>query len=161
MVYTLAFRILGSREEAEDAAQEIFVKCFRALKSYNGKAAFTTWLYKIAYNHAIDMVKRKNRKGQIIEWENKIEPGIVTHHSVEEKMDIRNVKVVLKEAIGRLAPDDQVIVTLYYYEDLPLKEIAEVLGIRENHVKIKLHRIREKLLKLLKTKNEIISILNL
>lgn len=161
MVYTLALKILGNNEDAEDAAQEVFVKCYRALNRYNAQAAFSTWLYKITYNHSIDLLKSKNKKWQTIEWNSEMESGITKHHSLDEKIDLKEIQLLLKEAIHRLSPDEQVIVTLYYYEGLALKEIAEIIGIRENNVKIKLHRIRTKLLQILKLKNEIISILNL
>lgn len=161
MVYTLAHKILGNKEDAEDAAQETFVKCYRALKTYNSQASFSTWLYKIAYNHAIDILKKNTRKRNIVEWKSDLETKRIPHHSFDEKIDLKEIQLLLKETIHRLSPDDQVIVTLYYYEDLPLKEIAEIIGIRENNVKIKLYRIRSKLQELLKSKNEIISILNL
>jgi len=161
MVYTLALKVLGNKEDAEDAAQEIFVKCYRALNRYNGQAAFSTWLYKITYNHSIDILKKKNRKWHAIEWKNDLEPDVLRHQSLDEKIDLKEIQLVLKEAIHRLSQDEQVIVTLYYYEDLPLRDIAEIIGIRENNVKIKLFRIRSKLLELLKSKKEIISILNL
>lgn len=80
---------------------------------------------------------------------------------MDEKIDLKEIQLLLKESINRLSPDEQVIVTLYYYEGLALKEIAEIIGIRENNVKIKLFRIRTKLSEILKSKNEIISILNL
>ena len=161
MVYTLALKILGNNEDAEDAAQEVFVKCYRALNRYNAQAAFSTWLYKITYNHSIDLLKSKNKKWQTIEWNSEMESGITKHHSLDEKIDLKEIQLLLKEAIHRLSPDEQVIVTLYYYEGLALKEIAEIIGIRENNVKIKLYRIRTKLLQILKSKNETISILNL
>ena len=161
MVYTLALKILGNNEDAEDAAQEIFVKCYRALSRYNGNAAFTTWLYKITYNHAIDILKSKRKKWNTTELNCDIEPDVISHQSMDEKIDLKEIQLLLKESINRLSPDEQVIVTLYYYEGLALKEIAEIIGIRENNVKIKLFRIRTKLSEILKSKNEIISILNL
>ena len=161
LVYTLANKILGNKEDAEDAAQEVFVKCYRALKTYNSQAAFSTWLYKITYNHAIDILKKNTRKRHTVEWDSDLEPDLIPSHPFDEKIDLKEIQLLLKEAIHRLSPDDQVIVTLYCYEDLPLKDIAEIIGIRENNVKIKLFRIRSKLMELLKSKNEIISILNL
>ena len=131
------------------------------MNRYNGQAAFTTWLYKITYNHAIDILKSKNKKWQTTEWKSDIEPGVMPQQSMDEKIDLKEIQLLLKEAINRLSPDEQVIVTLYYYEGLALKEIAEIIGIRENNVKIKLYRIRTKLSEILKSKNEIISILNL
>lgn len=161
MVYTLALKILDNKEDAEDAAQEIFVKCYRALNRYNGSAAFTTWLYKITYNHAIDILKSRNKKWNTTEWKSDMEIGVISHKSMDEKIDHKGIQLLLKEAIHRLLPDEQVIITLYYYEEISLREIAEITGIRENNVKVKLFRIRTKLLEILKSKKEIISILNL
>lgn len=161
MVYTLALKITGNKEEAEDAAQEIFVKCFRSLGSYNGRAAFATWLYRITYNHAVDTVKKNHRKWDTEKWNADTEMAGADYSCFEEKMDLKEIRVLLKEAIDRLSPQDQVIVTLYYYDELSLRDIAEVMGIKENNVKIKLHRIRSRLLELLQSKKEIISILNL
>ena len=161
MVYTLACKILGNKEDAEDAAQEAFVKCYRALKNYNGHASFSTWLYKITYNHALDILKKNTGKRHTIKWKSELEPDMMQHQYFDEKIDLKEIQLLLKEAIHHLSPDDQVIITLYYYEDLPLRDIAEIIGIRENNVKIKLYRIRSKLMELLKSKNEIISILNL
>jgi RNA polymerase sigma factor (sigma-70 family) len=161
MVYTLAFKITGNNEEAEDAAQEIFVKCYRSLSSYNDRAAFATWLYRITYNHAVDTVKKNHRKWHTEKRDVEAETGESEDYYLDEKLDLKEIKVLLKDAIHRLSPQDQVIVTLYYYDDLPLRDIAEIMGIKENNAKIKLYRIRSKLLELLQSKNEIISILNL
>lgn len=161
MVYTLAHKILGNKEDAEDVAQETFVKCYRALKTYNGHASFSTWLYKITYNHAIDLLKKNTKNRNTIEWKSELEPDVMQHQYFDEKIDLKEIQLLLKEAIHRLSPNDQVIITLYYYESLPLRDIAEITGIRENNVKIKLYRIRSKLMDLLKSKNEIISTLNL
>ncbi|MEO8765555.1 MAG: RNA polymerase sigma factor [Ginsengibacter sp.] len=161
MVYTLALKITGNNEEAEDAAQEIFVKCYRALSSYNNRASFATWLYRITYNHAIDTLKKNNRISYIEKRDGAAEQAEIEHHSFDEKIDLKDVRVLLKDAIHRLSVHDQVIVTLYYYDGLPLRDIAEIMGIRENNIKIKLYRIRSKLQALLQSKNEIISILNL
>ena len=160
MVYTLAFKITGNREEAEDAAQEIFVKCYRHLRSYDGRASFSTWLYRITYNHCADVMKKRKRRWTE-NWDDVGEAMEAESLSIDEKIDLRDVRALLKDAIHRLPPNDQVIVTLCYYEGLSLREIAEVMGIRENNVKIKLYRIRSRLLELLQSKNEIISILNL
>ena len=161
MVYTLALKITGNKEEAEDAAQEVFVKCYQALSSYNNRASFATWLYRITYNHAIDTVKKNNRKSHVEKGDGGAGQSEMENHSFDEKIDLKDVRVLLKDAIHRLSADDQVIVILYYYDELPLRDIAEIMGIKENNVKIKLYRIRSKLLELLQSKNEIISILNL
>ncbi len=160
MVFTLALKLIGNREEAEDAAQEIFMKCFRSLHSYHHHSAFATWLYRIAYNHSIDSLKKKNRK-RYAELKDETVAAVATTETVNKQIDLKDVQLLVKEAIHRLSPDEQVVVTLYYYDDLPVRDIAEIMGITENNVKIKLYRIRGRLLELLKSKNEITSILNL
>lgn len=160
MVYTLALKITRHKEEAEDAAQEIFVKCYRGLRSYDGRAAFSTWLYRITYNHCVDVMKKHNRQWTE-KWDDIGEVAETESHSFDEKIDLQEIKILLKDAILRLSPNDQVIVTLYYYDGLSLRDIAEVMGIRENNVKIRLYRIRSRLQQLLQSKHEIISILNL
>ncbi len=161
MVFTLTHRILGTREEAEDAAQEVFIKCYKGLKSYSQQSAFSTWLYRIAYNHAIDMVKKKNRFRITDDIENVSESAMISNNFPDNLIDHKPVNGILKDAINQLAAQDQVIVMLYYYKDLPLKTIGEVIGIRENNVKIRLHRLRSRLMSILKSKSEITSILNL
>ena len=162
LVFTIAFRILGNREDAEDATQEIFVKCYRGLRSFNRQSAFATWLYRIAYNHSIDLIKRKGHIKSATEWEFEGLKGIPSEEATtESEMDLKTIKTLLKDAITSLPPEHRIIVLLYYYQEMPLKEIAVVMGVKENNLKIRLHRIRAKLMDQLKMKSEIISILNL
>lgn len=162
LVFAIAFRILGNREDAEDAAQEIFVKCFHGLGKFNKQAAFSTWLYKIAFNHSLDLAKKFRHSKYKTDWEKaEIGSSITSETRSESEMDSRIIKSILKGAIDSLPPESRIIVLLYYYENLSLKEISEIMGFRENNLKIKLHRIRSKLMKQLQTKEEIISTLNL
>lgn len=153
MVFSLALKITGNKEEAEDAAQEIFLKCYRSLRSYNHRAAFATWLYRITYNHSIDKLKSKHRRTYQETSEDVLEQATGEHP--DSVIDVKDVRAILRNAIDQLQPDEQVMVTLYYYDDLPLRDIADIMGIRENNAKIKLHRIRGKLMELLKSKKEI------
>lgn len=159
MVFTITLRVLEKREEAEDAAQEIFVKCFRNLQKFNGQSTFSTWLYKIALNHSIDIL-RKNKK-EFFRIELQEEGTIISENAFEKNIDFKAVRKILNEAISSLIPSERIIILLYYYEELSLSEIAEIFGVKENNMKVKLHRIRLKLMKLLQSKNEIVSILNL
>lgn len=157
MVFTIALRMLGSREEAEDVAQEVFVKCFRSLKNFNHRAQFSTWLYKIAYNHSIDQMKKLKTHRRSVELDSlNVHPAGYETESAEN-LDHQKIQSLLKDAIQWLPPDDQVIVILYYYDDRPLKEIAEIVGLKENNIKIRLHRIRQKLATKLQSKKDIIS----
>jgi RNA polymerase sigma factor (sigma-70 family) len=158
MVFTLALKLTANREEAEDASQEIFIKCYHGLGSFNHEASFGTWLYRITYNHCKDLLKKSRRQSKAVLME--FHGGFPEHVDIsfDEKSDLMEIQEILKNAIKSLPGEDQVIVTLYYFEDLPLREIGDIIGIKENYVKIKLFRIRAKLQEVLKSKNEILNL---
>lgn len=159
MVFTLAFKIVGSREEAEDVAQEVFVKCYRSLRSYNFQSRFSTWLYKITYNHSIDTLKKHGSRSRVFELKDNVSHSPHISATAGDGLDAKKLQKLMNDIIGQLPDDEKIIVILYYYDDQPLKEIAGILGIKENNVKIRLHRIRSKLMEQLKSQRELISTL--
>lgn len=156
MVFTIAYKVIRNREDAEDAAQEVFVKCFRSLGSYDYRSQFSTWLYRVAYNHAIDTYKKKRNKMPVSEVTDRVNARGVTSTHTEEKIDNKMLRSLLKKAIDSLPAEERIIVILYYYDEQPLRVIADIIGIKENYVKIKLYRIRSKLSGLLQSKMGII-----
>ncbi len=157
MVFTIALKIVGSKEEAEDVAQEVFVKCFKSLNRFNQKSQFSTWLYRITYNHSIDTLKKNKNNYATLELKDHVHNKVPINDAAEVGIDNKMLQAILKDAIDQLPAEDRVIIILYYYDDQPLKEIASIIGIKENHAKIKLHRIRAKLQEQLQSKKEIIS----
>ena len=154
MVFTLCVRMLQDQDDAQDAAQEAFIKCFQSLKSFKGDSKFSTWLYKITYYHCIDVLKR-NKKSLTYEIdENVLEGEFAPLDGFLEELDSNETTLLLNTAISNLSPDEQVILQLYYYEELPLKEIAEVVSLTMENVKIKLFRARKKLYTLLKPQEQ-------
>lgn len=142
MVYAIAWKISGNEADAEDVAQEAFLKAYQSLGRYKGDAAFSTWLYRIAYNHAVDRQRQQLRKQPAISLENLAnEPDAQEAHP-GERLDAQARSEKIRETIERLPPEDRTIILLYYYEQHPIREIASVVGLSENHVKVKLHRIR-------------------
>lgn len=154
MVFTLCIRMLQDYDNAQDAAQEAFIKCFQSLKSFKGDSKFSTWLYKITYYHCIDMLKR-NKKNVTFQIDDTILEGeFAPSDGFLQQLDNEETKLVLNNAINQLSPEEQVILQLYYYEELPLKEIAEVVSNSMENVKIKLFRARKKLYSLLKPQEQ-------
>jgi RNA polymerase sigma-70 factor (ECF subfamily) len=141
-VYTLTQRILLDEAEAEEAAQDAFIKCYQALKSFTGKSKFSTWLYRIAFNTAISY-KRKHR----IEVSGldgsayKIASGLNT----SDELNREEQKRFINNAINRLSPADAAVITLFYKKELTLEEITEVTGMKNSAVKVKLFRARKRL----------------
>ena len=138
--YTLALRILKNPMEAEEAAQDAFIKAHRSLKYFNGTSKFSSWLYRITYNTSISYYrKRKNHESfEIV----KFDKSHGEENSYSEKLDRRRF---IEEAIGNLNEVDASVITLFYFEELSLEEIGKIMALRPNLVKVKLHRARKKL----------------
>ena len=152
MVYTLSYRVLKNHEEAEEIAQDVFIKIYQSLNKFNQKSKLSTWIYRITYNTSINRYKSQKRQPVTIEidytsdHQTEITPNALHEMSFVEKQKIIN------ESILKLPETEKIIITLYYYEELPIIEIAEIVGISTQNVKVKLYRSRQKLYADLKDK---------
>jgi RNA polymerase sigma-70 factor (ECF subfamily) len=133
MVLRLAVRIVGNRDEAQDVVQEVFVKAYKSLGRWRARSAFSTWLYRIAYNEAVSHIRR--RKPMVPVYE--VAAG-------EDDNDGQRY-AVLEKALSMLAPDERALVTLFYEEGLGMNDIARITGLSEGNVKVRMHRTRKKL----------------
>jgi len=138
--YTIALKILENRPEAEEAAQDAFIKAFHYLKGFNRQAKFSTWLYRIVFNTAISY-KRKNKQ-QFQSIENSIVEYSVTADSQLEKND---KQIFVGQALNKLNEADKLAIQLYYIKEFSLEEVAEMMGQSENTIKVRIHRARQRL----------------
>ena len=148
-VFSLIIKIAGSREDAEELTQDVFLKVFRSLTSFQGNSLFSTWLYRIAYNVAISATRKKKYEWTTIEEsmiENLSESEINDDVEQLEKEEQLNR---LEKALGQLLPDERALVTLFYMQEKQIDEIASITGLSISNVKVKLHRIRKKMLVLM------------
>lgn len=152
MVYTLAFRVLKSREEAEELAQDVFLKVYQSLDSFNMKSKLSTWIYRITYNASINKYKSQKRRIDTIEIDDFVEFNVSDLTDAQNDISIKEKRKIINNTILKLPETEKVIITLYYYEELSIKEIAEIVGISTHNVKIKLYRSRQKLFVELKDK---------
>ena len=129
LVFTLCLRLLKNREEAEEVAQDSFVKIYRSLNKYKGEAKFSTWVYRVTYNNSLDFLKAKKRKFQELSVDAyegfEIEDLNNTINILEEK----ERKSAILSCINMLNEDDAFLLTLHYYEDQSVKEIAEIMNL--------------------------------
>jgi RNA polymerase sigma-70 factor (ECF subfamily) len=160
MVFTVCLRMLSSEADAEEAAQDVFVKAYRSISSFQAKAKFSTWLYRITYNNCISMIRKRVK---MIDLVDEIPEGEVDERDMNglENLSAEERSMYLKMAIESLAETDAVVVTLFYYDELSLDEIAGVTGLSSSNIRIKLHRSRKKMYQVIceNLKSEVSSIL--
>jgi len=142
-VFTLCYKIVKRREEAEEIAQDIFVICFMKLNELQDKKKFPNWLMKIAYTKAIDHVRKK----QMVKTDiNAVDESFFKTEQTPLKNTIdSNRKDIVKNAINLLEPTEASVITLYYIQDIQVKDIAEITGLTLSNVKVKLFRARKNL----------------
>jgi RNA polymerase sigma-70 factor (ECF subfamily) len=147
--YNLAFRICGNREEAEEIAQDAFVKAYSSLKDFRMKSSFPTWLYRIVYNTAISLVR--NRKKGVLALEEFPADAVdfLGFSNTEEEAldDYRNSLVNF--ALLKISEEERGLITLYYYNDLNIEEISVITGITRSNLKVKLFRARKKIIEII------------
>ncbi len=151
-VYNLAYRMLGTPEEAEDAAQEIFVRIYRQLGRYDMERKFSTWTLAIATNYCIDQLRRRRMQfvplQNIIPWARARESGPEGEALSSESRD------EMQRLLKRLPEKYRAPLVLRYWEELSCAEIAEILGVPEGTIKTQIHRARKQLGKMLEGAEE-------
>ncbi|MDE5651324.1 MAG: RNA polymerase sigma factor [Duncaniella sp.] len=142
-VFALIVRIIDNPDDAEEATQDVFFKAFRNLERFDGRSAFSTWLYRIAYNEAVSRSRScRNREETLDEAQLRC----VSDAQVDSVLESDDPRLAaLPDAVDRLTVDERALVTLHYYEEIPLKEVASMIGITESAAKVRLMRTRKKL----------------
>jgi len=148
-VFTLCYKIIKSREEAEEVAQDTFVLCFKKLKDLNDWNKFPNWLLKIAYSKAIDHVRKKQIPKTDLDIVDKA--YIKNGQTPLKHAMIENRKELMQHAINQLEPIEASLITLYYMQEVPVKEMADITGLSLSNVKVKLFRARNNLKTILET----------
>jgi len=153
-IYSLIVRIVQINEDAEELTQDSFLKAFKKLDSFKGDCSFSTWLFRIAYNTAISATRKRKIVFPTVDeamMESVPDEAIKTFFDPDEN-EIKLQK--LEEAIGKLNVEEKTLITLYYTEDKSVAELARVLDLTPENVKVKLHRVRKKLYVLMTKRNE-------
>jgi RNA polymerase sigma factor (sigma-70 family) len=145
-VFTLVLRFTENREDAEEIAQDVFVKAYRSLADFRGDSKFSTWLFTITRTTCISFLRKK--KLDILSLDNE-RAGIrienrdsgFSANLVEQK----SKHAMLNQAVSMLSPDDAQVLNLFYKGDQSLEEIGKIMRLDPNTVKVKLHRARQRL----------------
>jgi len=150
MVYTLTIRIVKSKEDAEEVSQDVFVKAFKKLDSFKGDSKFSTWIYKIAYYASLDVIKKNKRFINSENIDDFYDGDLGNVQDALESLHSKERKKVINKALLKLDEDERIILTLFYFEEMPIKEISKVVNLTKDNIKVKLFRSRKKLATILK-----------
>lgn len=153
MVWAQVARMISPVEDAEEVYQDVFIKVFQHINTYDAeRSTFKTWLLRIAYNECITHLRRKRQRMIYLDdGDNSYEA--ITEAEVEETLGRPNQEVVqlIRAAIHHLPPDEQAIITMFYYDEMSLKEIAFVTQSIPTTIASRLSRTRKKLCKIINT----------
>ncbi len=141
-LYTLAVRITNDRDSAQDIMQESFIRAYNKLGGFRGQCAFSSWIFRIAYNLSIDSCRRRSRRPvvRLTDREVRTADTRATEGPCDEECLGR-----MRRALDRLSAEERALVTLYYEEERPMTEIAAIVGITETNAKVRLHRVRQRI----------------
>jgi len=145
LVFTIAIRMLKNRDEAEEAAQDIFIKVYKSLPKFQGNSKFSTWVYKIAYHTCLDVLKKYKKETLAVSLEDYKGNEVSELESAFHVLVQQEQQEIIQKCLTILPYEESILLTLYYYEEQSLEEIARVLNISSNNAKVKLFRSRKKL----------------
>ena len=143
--FAIVVRLVPQQEDAEELVQDAFVRAFNRLETFEGRSSFSTWICRIAYTTAVSWLRKRRIKYLSIDDQPKL-----ADTEVDEALDDESRIEELRRAISLLKPDEQTLITLYYYDNRPLNDIAYILDAEPNVLATRLHRIRRKLYLLIK-----------
>ncbi|KPL57756.1 RNA polymerase sigma factor SigW [Rossellomorea vietnamensis] len=156
-VFQICFRMLGNRHEAEDIAQEAFIRAYVNIETFNQKRKFSTWLFRIATNLCIDRI-RKKKPDYFLDAEVSGTEGLTMYSQVaadvqlpEDEVENMELQETIQIEISKLPEKYRSVIVLKYIEELPLQEISEILDLPLGTVKTRVHRGREALRKQLRS----------
>lgn len=152
-VFSLTYRMLGNRQEAEDVAQEVFITVFKTVDSFRGEAKFSTWLLRIAANQSKNRIKylarRPTEGGELDDAAQPgapgATPGPVSHAQIEapdKVLEAAETDRLIQAAIAELDEEHRLLVILRDVEEMSYQEIGEITGLPEGTIKSRLHRAR-------------------
>jgi len=155
-IYSMIYQMIRNREETEDLVQETFIKAFNSLEKYNKNYAFSTWLYKIAFNHCIDAIRKKKLKTLSLDKPVKLRDGEVFHQVGDESQTpetdflFTEKRKQIQNAIDSLPHKYRITIILRHKEERSYEEISQILNIPLGTVKARIFRAREILKKKLR-----------
>ena len=150
-VYAILYRLVRNREEAEDLAQDAFLRAHRFVNRYDASRPFRNWMFAVATNVGLNALRSRRRRGFPVRLDARDKEGGATVQLVSRGIDGRQsamrgeLKEQLAQAVGKLEPRAALLIQLHYNEGLSVREAATIVGMKEGTAKVAMHRARKKL----------------
>jgi RNA polymerase sigma factor (sigma-70 family) len=149
MAFSIAFRIIDNREDAEEIVQDAFLKAFKSLEKFRKDSKFSTWFYRIVVNSSLSRARSKRPESSSIDEDDIADVVVESVESAYRGLALSEQKKFIHLALEELSIEDRLLLTLYYLNENSIDEIMEITGITQENVKMKLHRARNKMYKIL------------
>lgn len=140
--FSLACSILKDRTLAEDVLQEVFIKVFQKIDSFNYQSRFYTWLYRIVVNRCYNERRKKKQTLETLERE-------ISGNEGFDNLDLNDINAIMQSSLDLMKPNEALVLRLFYLSELSIEEVKEVTGFSQSKVKVALHRGRKNLKELL------------
>lgn len=146
-VYRLALRMCGNAHDAEEVAQEAFMAAWKGLPSFRGESKFSSWLYQLTTNEAINFLRKEKRHRAVTPLEDEMEPA--TGDTAQQAAETKELQQALQQALDALTPEHRQIFLLRQMRQLSYEEIGRLLGLESGTVKSRLNRAKKQLRQIL------------
>jgi len=155
-VYRIALSLVKNPTDAEDIAQEVFIRIYTSINSFKGNSSLSTWIYKITYNRALDFIKRNNKKLKTTKTLDDPEDTEILNLSgdrfiPEKEFEDKQLKLELEKALTNLPEDQRLLIELKDVHGFSYEEIMQITGLKEGTMKSRLNRARALLRKMLQS----------
>jgi RNA polymerase sigma factor (sigma-70 family) len=153
LVFTIVHRYVKRREDAEEVAQDVFVKAYRSLADFKGDSKFSTWLYTIATTSSLSWLRKKRVAMQSLDEEGAFgRVAAIDGGLGADGIELKSRAELVNRSLQLLSPEDAQILTLFYKGEQTMEEIGQILGIVPNAAKVRLHRARTRLKEKMQTR---------
>jgi RNA polymerase sigma factor (sigma-70 family) len=149
LAFNIALQIVRNREDAEEIAQDAFLKAWQSIHTFKGDSKFSTWFYRIVFNLAVSKTRKKKIETSNIDDVQLSDKEISDAFEAFHSLDKEDREQQLSRAMDNLKEDESLIITLFYMNENPIEEISAITGFSVPNVKVKLHRARKKLFSIL------------
>lgn len=148
-MYSVCLSILKTKDEAQEATQDTFIKIYKSLDKYNKQSKFSSWAYRIAYRTSLDYIRKRKATIDIDDVDHTVLSKVESSDVQLEQVELSNS---LLEAISYLPAEEAGLVRMFYLEEMSIQELMDITGLSKSNTKVKLFRARKKLAEIIKTK---------